>query len=136
MLKTSLTIILVLGTCSLAQAQFSSTSKTSWIYRTGGVAIGTSSQYTPNGTPKFHIDEGYLRIGRSTNSSSRGKNMLRIGDGDYLRIGEWHADDMMSFKATQGFNFTNQQSTPHYNDIFFYIYGQSNDIGLAVAVKP
>ncbi len=103
MLRNSLAILLASGAFSLAQAQFSSRSRTSWMYRTGSVAIGTSSQYTSNGTPKLHIDKGFLRIGNSTSSTDRDTNMLRIGDGDYLRIGEWHRNDMMSFKAVQGF---------------------------------
>ena len=132
MLKTNFTFIFILGVSMLAQAQFSSSSKTSWIYRTGEIALGTSSKYTSYGTPKLHIDKGFLRIGRSAGSTDRGVNFLRFGDGDYLRIGEWHRDDMLSLKATQGFNFSYTQSTPYFNDIFFYIYGQSNDIGLAV----
>lgn len=59
-------------------------------------------------------------------------NFLRFGDGDYLRIGEWHRDDMMSFKGTQGFNFTYTENTEYYNDVFFLISAQTNDVGLSV----
>ena len=37
-------------------------------------------------------------------------NMIRIGGGDHLRIGEWHKDDVMSFKAKLGYNFTYTQT--------------------------
>jgi hypothetical protein len=31
--------------------------------------------------------------------------MIKIGDGSYVQIGEWEADDLLSFKARQ-YNFT------------------------------
>jgi hypothetical protein len=32
--------------------------------------------------------------------------MIKIGDGSYIQIGEWEADDLLSFKASR-YNFTN-----------------------------
>jgi len=34
------------------------------------------------------------------------KNLLKFGDGSYVQIGEWEADDELSFKASK-YNFTN-----------------------------
>ena len=132
MLRINFSFIFLLGIIIASHAQFSSSSTTSWIYRTGEITLGTSSRYTSYGTSRLHIDKGFLRIGRSTGSADREVNFLRFGDGDYLRIGEWHRDDMLSFKATQGFHFSNTHSTPYFNDIFFYINASSNDVGLSV----
>lgn len=65
------------------------------------IGIGIS-----NPQAKLHINNGFLRIGNTSVASARARNMIKIGDGDYIRIGEWEADDMLSFKATR-YNFTN-----------------------------
>ena len=57
-------------------------------------------------TELFHVNGGTLKVGNSSNSNDRAVNMIKIGDGDYIRIGEWEADDLLSFKATK-YNFTN-----------------------------
>ena len=64
------------------------------------VGIGISSP-----VERLHIDKGALKIGRTTSSADRAVNMLKFGDGDYVQIGEWEADDELSFKATK-YNFT------------------------------
>ncbi|GHT32174.1 hypothetical protein FACS189434_03320 [Bacteroidia bacterium] len=46
-----------------------------------------------------------MKIGNSTSAADRAVNMLKIGDGSYIQIGEWEADDMLSFKARK-YNFT------------------------------
>lgn len=52
------------------------------------------------------LHNNVLKIGNSTTETDRAKNMIKIGDGDYIQIGEWEADDKLSFKATS-YNFTN-----------------------------
>lgn len=51
-----------------------------------------------------HINGGTLKIGNSTSSADRAKNLLKFGDGSYVQIGEWEADDMLSFQANK-YNF-------------------------------
>ena len=67
---------------------------------TANVGVGI----TP--TERFHIYGGALKIGNSTSPTDREVNMIKIGDGNYVQIGEWEADDMLSFKA-RNYNFTN-----------------------------
>jgi hypothetical protein len=52
------------------------------------------------------IHNNELKIGNSTSATERAKNMIKIGDGSYIQIGEWEADDLLSFKASK-YNFTN-----------------------------
>lgn len=87
----------------------------------------------PNGNVGINNDdpdqklcvEGGLRIGSGYDEPSRLVNMLYIGDDDYVRIGEWEADDKMTLRAGS-FNFeygyvgigqVNPQRTLHVNDI-------------------
>jgi hypothetical protein len=53
--------------------------------------------------PLIHSNE--LKIGNSTSATERAKSMIKIGDGSYIQIGEWEADDVLSFKASR-YNFT------------------------------
>ena len=79
-------------------------------------STGSGSLYTNPSTTKigvgitptelFHINGGALKIGNSTNANDRAVNMLKFGDGSYVQIGEWEADDLLSFKASR-YNFTN-----------------------------
>ena len=57
-------------------------------------------------TELFHINGGALKIGNSSGSSDRALNMIKIGDGSYIQIGEWENDDQLSFKASS-YSFTN-----------------------------
>ena len=52
------------------------------------------------------INGGALKIGNSSSATDRAVNMLKFGDGNYVRIGEWEKDDQLSLYAAQGFNFT------------------------------
>lgn len=65
------------------------------------VGIGIS---TP--TERLHINNGALKIGNSTSLVGRNKNVLKFGDGNFVQIGEWEANNMLSFKANK-YNFTN-----------------------------
>ena len=53
----------------------------------------------------LHINSGSLKIGNGSDATSRAQNLLKFGDGEFVRIGEWEADDVLSFKA-KNFNFT------------------------------
>ena len=70
-------------------------------YISGNLGVGISAP-----TELVHINGGALKIGNSTSTNDRAVNMLKFGDGSYVQIGEWEADDMLSFKASK-YNFTN-----------------------------
>jgi hypothetical protein len=55
---------------------------------------------------KVLLHSNELKIGNSTSATERAKNVLKIGDGSYIQIGEWEANDLLSFKASK-YNFTN-----------------------------
>jgi len=65
----------------------------------GNVGIGID-----NPTEKLHINGGVLKIGNGTSQNDRNINMIKIGDGDYVKIGEWEKDDWLSFYAS-GYSF-------------------------------
>lgn len=65
----------------------------------GNVGVGTT---IPNG--RLHVDKGHFRIGNGTSESSRSTNLLLFGDNTYVQIGEWQADNMLSFQAN-AYNF-------------------------------
>ena len=134
MSKINYSFLLILGFISSGMAQFSGGSTPNWFYSLDPVSIGSNTpyRYRSGQLPRLHIDWGFLRVGRGHDNSSRHTNMIKIGDGDYLRIGEWRRDDVMSFKASRGFNFTFENTSPYYNDIFYYIYATYTSIGLAV----
>ena len=64
-----------------------------------GIGIATPSE-------RVHINGGALKIGNSSSAADRTINLLKFGDGNYVQIGEWEADDVLSFKANQ-YRFTN-----------------------------
>ena len=64
------------------------------------VGIGTTAP-----SERLHINNGALKIGNTTIATDRQKNLLKFGDGSYVQIGEWEADDQLSFKANK-YNFT------------------------------
>ena len=66
----------------------------------GNVGVGTTN---PQG--RLHVDQGHLRIGNGTSESSRSANVLLFGDNTHVQIGEWQADNMLSFQANT-YNFT------------------------------
>lgn len=81
-----------------------------------GFSFITKAQYISNSTTRTTstlTHDGNLRIGVSYDATSRSRNVLNIGDGDYVKIGEWEADDELSFKAKR-FRFTgaNNMSFP------------------------
>lgn len=82
----------------------------SWVTGTNKIYISPDTTKVGIGitspTERLHINKGALKIGNSSNSADRSINMLKIGDGSYVQIGEWEADDMLSFKANK-YNFTN-----------------------------
>ena len=49
---------------------------------------------------------GALKLGKTTAPVDRVNSQLKFGDGDYVRIGEFEADDKLSFYASQ-YSFTN-----------------------------
>ncbi len=70
-------------------------------YFTDNMGIGIA----PNTTDRLLVSGGALKIGNSNSSTDLAQNMLKIGDGDNIQIGEWEADNMLSFKAAN-YNFT------------------------------
>ena len=55
---------------------------------------------------RLHINKGALKIGNSANAADRSINLLKFGNGNYVQIGEWEADNTLSFKASK-YDFTN-----------------------------
>jgi hypothetical protein len=90
MKKIGLLIVLFLS------GQIGLYSQTNYIQSTTDASLGNQ--------PLLHNNE--LKIGNSTSATERAKNMIKIGDGSYIQIGEWEANDLLSFKAGK-YNFTN-----------------------------
>lgn len=84
-----------------AQSWVSGTNKLYSNPDTTKVGIGITSP-----TERLHVNKGALKIGNSTSASDRNINVLKFGDGSYVQIGEWEADDLLSFKASK-YDFTN-----------------------------
>lgn len=66
----------------------------------GFIGIGITTPFY-----RLHINNGGVKIGNLTDATSRANNVLRFGDGDYVKIGELEADDRLSFSASGGYNF-------------------------------
>jgi len=84
-----------------AQSWTSGTNKLYVTPDTTKVGIGTTSP-----TERLQVCNGVLKIGNTSSASDRSKNLLKFGDGSYVQMGEWEADDLLSFKASR-YNFTN-----------------------------
>ena len=65
------------------------------------VGIGVSAP-----VERLHVANGSLKIGYSSTAGDRTKCRLKFGDGDYVVIGEWEANNTLTFKANK-FNFMN-----------------------------
>jgi hypothetical protein len=70
------------------------------ILSNGNVGIGIQTPET-----KLHVNNGVLKIGDSASQAERLRNLIQIGDENFVQIGEWEKDDYLSFKAS-GYNFT------------------------------
>ena len=85
-------------------------------------------------TERLHINKGALKIGNSSSAADRALNMIKIGDGNHIQIGEWENNNTLSFKATR-YNFTNGNVgincvSPQYNlDVKGKIHLRSIDNG-------
>jgi hypothetical protein len=83
---------------------------------------GAQTLYTPGGTigksantnigvnitsplSPLHLI-GDFRLGIDYQTVNRAKSILKFGDADYVKIGEWEQDDKMSFFADKGYHFT------------------------------
>ena len=92
-------ILLGIALCALCAYAQSWNSGINTLYTspdTVKVGIGISSP-----SERLHIDNGALKIGNGISPADRSKNLLKFGDGSYVQIGEWEADDMLSFKANR-----------------------------------
>ncbi len=89
---------------SIAASAQSWSTGTSTIYAnptTTKVGIGITSP-----TERLHINSGALKIGNGTSATDRAQNLLKFGDNNYVQIGEWEANNTLSFKANN-YNFIN-----------------------------
>ena len=98
--------VMLLGFCfsvqnANAQSWVSGTNKLYANPDTTKVGIGITAP-----TERLHVNKGALKIGNTSSAADRSINLLKFGDGNYVNIGEWEADDMLSFKANK-YNFTN-----------------------------
>jgi hypothetical protein len=96
-----------------------------------------------NPSELFQINGGALKIGNSSSANDRAVNMLKIGDGSYIQIGEWEADNKLSFKASS-YNFTggkigigkdNPERTLDVNGDMFINHTTTTDWGIATLIK-
>ena len=92
-MKELLSVIVIMAICGYSFSQVE-------VLSNGKVGVGISP------SELFHVNGGALKIGNGYDANSRAVNMIKIGDGSYIQIGEWEADDMLSFKANN-YNFTN-----------------------------
>lgn len=82
----------------------------SWVVGTKKLYVSPDSTKVGIGTAypseRLHINKGALKIGNSSAAADRSVNMIKIGDGSYVQIGEWEANNTLSFKASK-YSFTN-----------------------------
>jgi hypothetical protein len=101
--KNLILSVIVLGGIMMCGYSQSWTTQTGILYSNPtSTKIGIGLTYP---TELLHINGGALKIGNSAGATDRAKNMLKIGDGNYVQIGEWEADDVLSFKANK-YSFT------------------------------
>ncbi len=81
----------------------------SWMNYSGNIVAPLSSKIgigTTTPEDKLHVVGGSIRIGNEDNEpEDLANNILKFGDGNYVQIGEWENDDMLSFRATR-YKFT------------------------------
>lgn len=100
------TLFFLLGLVFITFSSFAQT----WLVGSG--QLTTTPQNTKVGigittpTEMLHVYGGAFKVGNSSSAADRALNMIKIGDGNYIQIGEWEADDLLSFKANR-YNFTN-----------------------------
>lgn len=102
-MKNKIVLIPAMLVMSIAVSAQTWSQGTSSLYvdpNTTKVGIGITSP-----TERLHINSGALKIGNGTSAIDRAQNLLKFGDNNYVQIGEWEADDMLSFKASK-YNFT------------------------------
>lgn len=76
------------------------------IFKTNAQTYYINSTTDATFSNRVIIHNNEFKIGNSASSIERAKNILKFGDGSYIQIGEWEADDKLSFKASS-YNFTN-----------------------------
>ena len=104
MKKIPLIMLLVFFVTTANSQSWVQNTSSKWLYTspdTTKVGIGTT---TP--TERLQVTNGALKVGNTSSGVDRARNMIKIGDGSFIQIGEWEADDMLSFKAN-AYSFTN-----------------------------
>lgn len=92
-------LMMLLSSCSMVLLAQSWQTGTNVMYvnpTSTKVGIGTA---TP--LDLLNVDGGTLRIGKTSSATDRALNLLKFGDGSYVQIGEWEANNTLSFKASK-----------------------------------
>ena len=76
------------------------TTRMTILQNNGNVGIGILNPET-----RLHINNGIFKIGFGRLEANDDGNIIQFGDENYVQIGEWEKDDILSFKAT-AYNFT------------------------------
>ena len=67
---------------------------------TSNIGVNIANPETP-----FHL-VGEFKMGTTAALFDRQKSILKFGDGNFVKVGEWEIDDQLSFFAFKGYNFT------------------------------